>query len=73
MKLPKFPRCCLDEKHYCERDAWRFDVAAQLEAELLPRALDAMAALYDDREEFRKGYKMGYFEAMRRFLEAFKQ
>jgi hypothetical protein len=29
--LETFPRCCLDGKHYCERDAWKDDFKAELQ------------------------------------------
>lgn len=72
-KLPKFPKhCCLDEKHYCERDAWKEEFVAQLEAEQIPRILDAMAEIYDDRSDYQKGFKAGYVECLLRVLDAFK-
>lgn len=32
--LPKFPpHCCIEERHYCERDAWKEEFVAWLETE----------------------------------------
>lgn len=28
--LATFPKCCLDEKHYCERDIWKSDFEDEL-------------------------------------------
>lgn len=75
-ELPKFPcdKClqgCM-EYQSCQLGEWRSEFVAQLEAEQLPRILDAITELIDDRSDFQKGYKKGYVDAYQRVLEAFR-
>lgn len=62
----------LDYEEQCLKNKWRSEFVASLEAEQLPRILDAMVELIDDRSDFQKGYKKGYVDAYQRVLEAFK-
>ncbi len=31
--LKTFPKCCLDGQHFCERDAWKAELEAELRKE----------------------------------------
>ncbi len=81
--LPKFPCCCLDVEHYCERDVWREKFVARLsemkEIENYQKMLGEsenisdFLAREDDRGDcFELGRLHGRLEKMTEVLEAFR-
>ena len=58
---------CLDGKFVVDKE-----LVEQLESLMLPHILEGIAELVDDRSDFRKGYQVGYVDAIKKVLEAVK-
>jgi len=49
---------------------WKMDFEGELLEELTPRIIDAMTELVDDRSDFKKGWKIGYIDCLKRVLDS---
>lgn len=58
----------LKEILHFELDSQLIVNETELQNELLPRIIDAIAEIYDDRSDYKKGFKAGYVEALKRVL-----
>jgi len=59
---------CFSGCPYSHACKWLHNFEAELRNELLPRVIDAITELVDDRSDFQKGYKKGYVDALIRVL-----
>ena len=84
-KVPSFcylcvnNKCCFDcngsvkpfEPKGCPEKAKK-EFVAQLESLMLPHIIQGITEFVDDRSDFKKGYQMGYVDAIKKVLESFR-
>ena len=68
--LKKFPK--LYERNFSEyyfkTQKWKDAFEKELQEQLIPRVISAMAELVDDRSDFQKGWKIGYVDCLKAVL-----